>query len=122
MIEKSLWIRNIFDPISEIADSQYQYRAWILNEVHDYCSFEDTICKLYDDARFDSFVTKGVIDMEFPPELISKLKKFEDMLDQYVDDNSTWDEEAKVINDPEWHKVSQVAKELVSDFQCLHLV
>jgi hypothetical protein len=122
MIEKSLWIKNIYMPISEIADANYQHRAWILGEVHDYCSFQDTICRLYEDACFEDFLDNQIVNWNFPPDLVAKLRKFKKNLDHYVDENSTWIEEIKVINDPEWHKISLAAKELVEDFQRLHLV
>jgi len=56
MIPKELWIQNIVDVIVQIADPLFQEKAWVQGKTFLSISFNETVCQLYEDWKFEKFL------------------------------------------------------------------
>ncbi|HKY99585.1 MAG TPA: hypothetical protein VJ112_00285, partial [Rhabdochlamydiaceae bacterium] len=84
---------------------------------HEYSSFQDTICRLYDDACFEDFVDFQAERFDLPRALILKLQKFKTALDEYLDRTDTFIDEQDLIKDPAWKGIQLLAQEVITEFK-----
>ena len=104
-------MEHIYRIIVEMANLSFQRKLW-LNENNDtglISSYAELMSSLFDDFNFDDFVDNGAEQNGLPSSLISELSKLRLLLNSYIEKES--DEE--IINDPEWKKIVEQAKEVV---------
>jgi len=116
MIRKELWIRNIVAFIKQIASAEFQEKGWVKGEVHDYCTFVETMCGLFDDANFDLFLDEKAKELGFAEDQIAALNHLRAALNLYTDKHGCYEDPAIIVNDPEWHKIRELAKEALKTF------
>ena len=100
--------KNIYEDIVELSDLTLQRKLW-LNENNDtglISSFEELYCRLFDDNDFEKFAESSAIKMGLNRKTITELKKLKDLLNRYEEKETP----VKIIEDPEWHKITQQAK------------
>lgn len=97
---------NIRNRLKELSDLQIQDELWH-GKVKGYISsYVELMCSLFDDLRFEEFVSSGAYEWGFSEELIEELKKLETMLKKYDKDNGLDD----ILADPKWIEISVQAK------------
>lgn len=125
MMTKSQWIENILAIVKQISDAEYQKRAWINYEFNYPCHFEEMISKLYDDGDLRNFIDNYSKKFTITEKQIESLKTLCKELDDYCDrpdiyiDNVSYKkfDEKKILSDPEWHKIRNLAKEVLKAFK-----
>jgi len=111
----NLTTEQIYDKIVEISDVQLQRKLW-LNQNNDLgliSSYVELMCTLFDDLFFDNFVDKTASEIGLSNSIIVELNKLRSYLNNY--DEKYSDEE--IINDSEWLKVVEQAKEVLKKWK-----
>ena len=108
-----MWLTKIVSSLQEIASAEFQEKAWVKGEVHDYCTFVETICRLYDDACFSDFIGHYAEGLGFDNYQIDKFDKLRKALDNYVNKHSCYENPDTIVHDPEWHKIRQLSKSIL---------
>lgn len=123
MIKKNLWIRNILSCVQEIANRDYQERAWLRNEVYYPCSFEEMMCSLFDDCLIKEFMNEKADEFGLSSKQKTALSDLVNTLDKYGDNPEIYFlspplsiDESKVLVDPEWHKIQKMAQKVLDVF------
>lgn len=116
MYSKERWLKEITDPLKEIASIEFQDKGWIKGEIHAYCRFAGTICRLYEDAFFEDFIDNQAKTFGLSDHQIKKLDQLRNALNAYVDKHGCYEEPDIIVKDPEWHKIRQLAKESLDAF------
>lgn len=123
MIKKNLWIRNILTCVDKIANTDYQERAWLRNEVYKPCSFEEMMCSLFDDCCISEFINEKADEFGLSSEQKTALSDLVNALDKYGDNSEisnssapAYVDELKVLMDPEWHKIQKMAQNVLDVF------
>lgn len=111
MTSKDIWIENIVNSLKEIASAEFQEKGWVKNEIHDYCTFVETMCGLFDDSNFDEFIDQKAPEWGFSHEQIKKLDKLRCALNAYDAEHGCYEDPALIIKDPEWLKIRELAKD-----------
>ena len=106
MIEKEKWIKLIKEEIQEIADRDFQNRIWIKGQGPQDSSYVELMCRLFDDKHFDAFL-KNSTTLELSKELLYKLLVLKEKLEKYQGKKK----ESQIVNDPQWIKITVIAKE-----------
>ena len=117
MIEKKLWIHNIVENLKELASEEFQLKGWVLGEVHDYCSYEETLCSFLTDSDIEGFLENapqfGLTEIQ-----IQKIDDIKKALDNYDRENFRgkhyehgFANPLDITKDPEWHKIRKMAQE-----------
>lgn len=112
-----LWIENIISPLTQIADLEFQKRAWLASNA--YLSFAETACSLYDSSMFQKFLEECSANKWLPEHLINSLKRFDIEFEKYTDSHGTYLIEEEMQTDPEWHKIVYLAQALIKEFKLL---
>ena len=111
-------LKNIISIIDDISNIEFQKKAWVNKEVHPYATFEETMHQLFDDFELEE-VLSDYECYEITNEQYNILNKFYEALDVYSDKHMSWDESVdpkKILNDPKWHKIVKMAKEVLIAF------
>ena len=111
MMDNQIWINNILSAIKELSDVQYQTKVWLEGKGTEVSSFDEAICRLFDDYELDSFIEKFSSMEQVSLKKIVLLKKYREQLTNYL---STLKDEVSIeqlITDPAWKKLCQLAKE-----------
>ena len=123
MIKKNLWIRNILSCVEEIADKDYQERAWLRYEVHKPCSLEEMMCSLFDDCFIEEFLNEKADEFGLSSEqktllsdLVNALDKYDENPEIYTPTVPSGIDESKVLIDPEWHRIQKIAQKVLFIF------
>lgn len=113
MISKEIWLKNITDSIKEIASAEFQEKGWVKGEIHDYCSYVETMCGLFDDSLFDEFIDKWAKQFGLMDEQIQKLDQLRQAIRKFDKRFGGYEDPAIIIKDSEWLKIRQIAKEVL---------
>lgn len=105
----SIVVNNTYADIKEISDIEKQKQCWLGKDKNYVSSFDEVMCRLFDDNDFDSFVDKTSKEIGLSKEVITELIKLRFLLNSYLEKGT--DEE--IIQDIEWHKVSNQAKKVI---------
>lgn len=101
---------NIYEDILEISRRELQEELWLGKNPEKCSSYTEVMCRLFDDNNFENFINFSVYEIGFSPQLIEKLKLLSIKLDNYrelIDDE-------KIINDPKWEEIREVAKKVIA--------
>lgn len=109
-------INDITDALKQIASSEFQEKGWIKGEVHDYCSFDETLSILYEGCWFEDFIDKESKSFGLSDHQIRILDQLRKAINAYVDKYGNSQVPEFVVNNPEWHKIRQLAKECLEAF------
>jgi hypothetical protein len=114
------WTNDIIGIIAQLADLDFQKKAWIEGKTWLSISLDETSCQLYDDSSFRHFLKECANENWLTEPLLEKLKKFDTDFNKYIDDHSThYYAVLEMQTDPEWHKIQRFAHEILEDFKTL---
>jgi hypothetical protein len=124
MTNKTRRIINILDVVKDIADPEYQNRAWVKCEINWPCSFGELITRLYDDCDIEEFLRLDGkkynltnLQIEALYALVCALNKFCDKPEIYLTHEFPLiADESKILKDPEWHKIRKQAQMVLEYF------
>lgn len=105
----SIVVNNIYNDIKEISDIEMQKECWLGKNESYISSYDEVMCRLFDDNDFDSFIDKTSKKICFSKEIITELAKLRILLNSYIEKET--DEE--IISDIEWHKITDQAKKII---------
>lgn len=111
MISKELWIKNIVDSLKQLASAEFQEKGWVRGEIHDYCSYIETICGLFDDSSFDEFIDNQAKKFGLTDDQIQKLDNLRKVVREFNRKHWDYEDPIIIIKDPEWLKIRQMANE-----------
>src|SRR5579872_2811997 len=109
MTPKDVWIHNVIESLKEIASAEFQEKGWVKNEVHDYCTFVETMCGLFDDSHFDEFIDEKAADWGYTEEQIEKLDKLRDALNAFDAEHGCYEDPAIIVKNPDWLRIRGMA-------------
>lgn len=103
-------LQSFLDNLFRISSKEYQNRVWIQGkgpEVHD---FDEAVCDFFGDG---DPILKNFKDFGLSEDQFNLLKKFRDEFKSFADNND-WPPE--FIDTPEWTKITEMAKEVLTVF------
>ncbi len=109
---KSKILKSLLDTIRTIADEEYQEQVWI-KKLATLSDFDETMCHFFDDCSSDDIINYPK-KYGITPAQHNKLIKLYNALRTYSDDSAGI--ESEVMQDPEWHKIRSIAKEVLIEF------
>jgi hypothetical protein len=109
-------IEDIIDFIKQIASKEFQERGWVKGEVHDYCSYLDTITILFNDCFFEEYIDDPENELGFTENQLFLLRGLRDMLNDFDNYYGGWEDPKKIITDPRWLKIRSKAQEVLKAF------
>ena len=93
--------------------------GWVKNEIHDYCTFVETCCRLFDDIDIAGFFEHakefGFSDIQYD-KIFDACKAFKDFSSKYVG----YEDPIIIVNDPEFPKVRKLAREALESMGITH--
>lgn len=108
---KDIRIENIIDCIKQIASEEFQEKGWVKNEIHDYCTFVETMCGLFDDANFEFFIENEAADLGYTKEQIEKLDRLRKALNEFDTKHGCYRDPVFIVRDSDWIKIRGMARE-----------
>ena len=106
--------KGIFSSVLELSDINFQKKAWFAKYENYISSYAELYCTLFDDYCFSSFIRKDVYVLKYNYDFINKLRQLEFELNNFDKENKLTDLE--VVNNPQWHKISGMAKKIICDW------
>jgi hypothetical protein len=113
MTPKDVWIQNVIEFLKQIASAEFQEKGWVRNEIHDYCTFVETMCGLFDDSNFEDFIDNKAANWGYTDEQIKKLDKLRHALNAFDAKHGCYEDPALIVKDPEWLKIREMAKDVL---------
>lgn len=106
----ALWVSALRDVLEEFADRDIQDRRWFGRNPPEESSPTEVICMLFNNLYIDDALKDPNLDLT--PAQRSAGMQFADMVAAFMHDHQDLNEH-KVIDDPEWEKIRQVAANLL---------
>ena len=108
--QKRFIVEEVLGDIAHIADQEYQERVWIRGEGPECEDFGEAVCSFFDmgDPVLDDYKNFGVTDSQY-----LLLKNFRDEFRSFCRGHY---HPREFINDPEWKRIIDMAKEVVAKF------
>ena len=102
-------LQSFLETIEWISDREYQRKAWIRGEILE-TDFDETVNFFFDDVDpiLENYKGFRITDSQY-----QILKNFRDKFRMFSDNNN-WPHQ--FIDTPEWHKVTEMAKEVLEAF------
>jgi len=96
--------------VKHISDIDYQKRIWIKGEGPEVDDFDETVCHFFQegDGVIEKYQDFGLTEHQY-----QLLKKFRDEFKSFSDEN---DYPEEFINTPEWKKIMNTAKDVLTAF------
>jgi hypothetical protein len=112
------WLKKLISVVKDISDKEYQERVWLRGEGPEVDSWEEMICRFFDDYDGDNFVDNHMAPAGLSENQQQSLRSFRDELDAYSerikDDYSL----QTILNDPDWQRIRDVtAKQTLQCFE-----
>lgn len=111
---QEIWFKNIVEYLKQIASAEFQEKGWIRNEIHDYCTFVETMCGLFDDSNFQNFIDKYAKPFGLSGDQINKLDKIRNALNDYDAKHGCYEDPSIIVKDPEWLEIRKMAKDALN--------
>ena len=105
------WEKNILDEIKEISDRDLQLRLWFDPNSKLISSFDEVVCRLYDDFDFIGFLDE-IAKRPAWTERYKHLTAFEKKLSEFVDATDVNADSRDVFENPIWIDICCEAKKL----------
>ena len=105
-------VRELLRVVNRIADRDYQERVWLNAAGTEVDSWEETICQFFDDYQADLLLAEGNEALAITPLQYAKLVSFKEALDRYARRFPDVISNRVVLEDPEWTKIIEMAKEV----------
>ena len=112
-MDRQIWKGRIISALDDMADEQFQRRAWT-GKGPEVSSLVEVICGLFDDALLLEYVDQ--YSSTLPDEILSDIKTLELCVDR-LDKNLDTLPELEVIDNPEWVKIRGIAQRLKTAFE-----
>jgi hypothetical protein len=105
--------KGIYEVILEISSVELQKQMWLNPESKLVSSYIEAMCSIYDDHLFKEFILSGASKMKFTSEIIRKLIKLDELLNDFneIGDNYQYDKD--IIDDKNWLIIVECAKEII---------
>jgi hypothetical protein len=109
-------IKNIHSDLIELSSIELQKSYWLGNDPEYISSYVELMCRLFDDSSFENFISNGE-KFGLNKHQINLLSELSDSLNSYKE--RVTDQE--IIADPEWNKISEKAKLVLTKIDFEHL-
>ena len=103
-------LEEMLRSVSHLADKEYQRQIWVCTEDHENEIFDDEMYTLFDTGEL---ITWNYTDFGIARAQQHLLMRLLDELDAFTDDNDCVED---FIDTPEWEKIMDKAKEVLTDF------
>lgn len=114
MISTDVWLSGLLSTIREIGDKSFQERIWLEGSGPEVSSYEEVMCRLFDDYALSS-----VIDAEWRALGLTERQReglilLRDALDVFGSEVSGTPEPSRILNDPRWVSVRDLARKTLA--------
>ncbi len=113
-MDKILWRNNIKEAAQDIGSKEFQELAWF-GKSDQISSPVEVYCMLFDDFLFDDFLESSDIGLSDEQKYLGN--KLRDSLNTYSPPGSTLPPPEQMLDDPEWQKVRNIAREFVDSLE-----
>jgi hypothetical protein len=114
-ITRELWISDLLEAASMIADKETQERRWLAPDACAWERPEELINVLFDDSNFDLFIEEFSVGFtESQHDAALRLKK---EVDDFCDATPDYLDAAQVLVDPRWESIRERARVFITAFQ-----
>jgi hypothetical protein len=112
------WLKNLISVVKVIADQEYQERVWLRGEGPQVDSWDEMICRFFDDYDGDNFVDNHMATAGLSECQQQSLRALRDALNAYSDRIGDEYSLQAILNDPAWQDIRDgIAKETLHCFQ-----
>jgi hypothetical protein len=112
------WLKNLISVVKVIADQEYQERVWLRGEGPQVDSWDEMICRFFDDYDGDNFVDNHMATAGLSERQQQSLRALRDALNAYserIGDNCPLQ---TILNDPDWQSIRDLtAKQTLQCFE-----
>jgi hypothetical protein len=115
-MNNDLWVRNILDIVQEFSSEEFQKRVWLEGKGPEVSSFIEAACGFFDDNNADELIDVQWRQVGLTEEQRNKLAHFRDALEVLNKRTPETPNDADILNDPEWPKIRQLAKDAFNAF------
>lgn len=116
-MDNELWMRIVLEVLKEFASEDFQIRVWLKGEGPEVSSFEEAVCKFFDDNVIDLLLDVEWRQVGLTENQRNKLKIFRDALDKFNDSVEESPHPKDILFNPDWPKVRSLAKEAMDAFK-----
>ena len=103
---------NFLGVIEDISDKEYQKRVWIRGEGPEVDDFTEAVCYFSD----MEFILENYEEYPITKEQYQILDKFRNAFDEFIDGPRPGYLPQEFIDTPEWTKITEMAKEVLTAF------
>jgi hypothetical protein len=115
MITSELWLRNLLDAASAIADREQQECRWLAADAYAWERPEELISVLFDDSVFEGFLEKYA--STFSEEQCAAAFALRDSISAYCSETDDFLDPAEVLRDPRWQSIRENAVQFADAFK-----
>jgi hypothetical protein len=116
MMSLKNWLQNLLSVIEEIADEDYQKLVWMGKDPTRVSSFEEVVCRFFDDYDIDGFLEKYCHEDSLPRDQCLHLTELRNMLEKAADVVDTFNPPEKTLNHEVWIAIRSKAKQTLEAF------
>ena len=110
MIDYPLWRKRVHAAIRDLADLDFQKRAW-LGGGNEVVSYVETVATLLDDSFFDEFLDEAPrAETQLDDDSWAAMDKLRKLIYAYEEAGT----DADILDDPKWHEVVNQAQTISS--------
>lgn len=111
------WIGGLLSIVKEIADKDFQERVWLQGRGIEVSSWEEMLCKFFDDYDADNFVDNHMDAAGLSVQQQHAMKDLRDALNNYSDRIGDSYSVQQILDDSEWHRIrDDIAKTTLNRF------
>lgn len=116
------WLQALREVFHDFSDAEFQRKSWIHGESKKVSSFEELVCRLYDDLNFDDLLLSGVDDGVIDDKTHASLSKFSCMLGNLEELNMNgvegYVDAESLLKDEAWKAIQKAALEVTILIDC----
>lgn len=106
-------LKNIIRSLKEIASEEYQDKGWVRGEIHEYCTFTETIARFLNEGMLETFIREEAQQYGLSEKQIKELDQLRREIEAYIDQHIYYEDPCIILHDSEWHKIRENAKSVL---------
>lgn len=116
-MENLVWIRKIASVIREFSSKEYQDRVWVKGLGPEVSSYEEAMCKLFDDLGFSRLIDVEWRQVGLNESQIAELKKFREKLLNFDKDVPEIPRPKDIIERSSWNQICECASKALESLE-----
>jgi len=110
-MENELWLKKTAEVLKEFSSREFQERVWLKGLGPEVSSYEEAICRLFDDLGFSRLIDVEWRQANLREDQVLALRSFRDKLLKFDEDISEIPKPSDVLDRPSWEDVRASAQQ-----------